>query len=66
MGVRAQVITNDDLEEGYKQLKAAISRFRPDLIPPPEDEVASQAARKAATHQPVPLVVLGPAGGRHD
>jgi hypothetical protein len=27
-----QVIENDELEEGYKQLKAAISKHRPDLI----------------------------------
>jgi hypothetical protein len=58
-----QVVINDDLEQGFKQLKAAISKFRPDLIPPPEDDAAAQAAKKAAaSNQPVPLVVLGPAG----
>jgi hypothetical protein len=58
-----QVVINDDLEQGFKQLKAAISKFRPDLIPPPEDNAAAQAARKAAaSNQPVPLVVLGPSG----
>lgn len=58
-----QVVVNDDLEQGFKQLKAAISRFRPDLIPPAEDDAAAQAARKAAANnQPVPLVVLGPSG----
>jgi hypothetical protein len=57
------VVINDDLEQGFKQLKAAISKFRPDLIPPPEDDAAAQAARKAAaSNQPVPLVVLGPSG----
>jgi hypothetical protein len=59
----AQVVVNDDLEQGFKQLQAAISKFRPDLIPPPEDDAAAQAARKAAaSNQPVPLVVLGPSG----
>eukprot|EP00882_Tetradesmus_deserticola_P025786 GHRQ01028352.1.p1 GENE.GHRQ01028352.1~~GHRQ01028352.1.p1 ORF type:complete len:220 (+),score=94.86 GHRQ01028352.1:141-800(+) len=62
-GVFDEVVTNDDVEQGFKNLKAAISRFRPDLIPPPDDDAAAQAARKAAaSNQPVPLVVLGPAG----
>lgn len=58
-----QVLVNDELEEGYKQLKAAISRFRPDLIPPAAHEAAAKAAQAAAALTPVPLLVAGPAGG---
>lgn len=61
-GVFDQVLVNDDLEEGYRQLKAAISRFRPDLIPPAADEDAARAAQQAAANTPVPLLVAGPAG----
>lgn len=58
-----QIIINDELDHGYKQLKAAIARFRPDLIPPADGDDAAQAAKKAAaSNQPVPLVVLGPPG----
>jgi hypothetical protein len=57
-----QVLVNDELEEGYKQLKAAISRFRPDLIPPAAHEAATKAAQAAAALTPVPVLVAGPAG----
>lgn len=57
-----QVLVNDDLEEGYQQLKAAISKFRPDLIPPAADESAAKAAQHAAANTPVPLLIAGPAG----
>lgn len=60
-----QIIINDDLEQGYKQLKAAIGRFRPDLIAPADDNDAAQAGKKAAaSNQPVPLVVQGPTGAK--
>jgi guanylate kinase len=64
-GVFDQVLVNDDLEDGYSQLKAAISRFRPDLIPPAADEDAARAAQQAAANTPVPLLVAGPAGMDH-
>jgi hypothetical protein len=57
-----QVLVNDELEEGYQQLKAAISKFRPDIIPPATDESAARAAQQAAANTPVPLLVAGPAG----
>jgi guanylate kinase len=57
-----QVLVNDELEEGYQQLKGAISKFRPDLIPPAADESAAKAAQQAAANTPVPLLVAGPAG----
>lgn len=61
-GVFDKVLINDDLEEGYKQLKAAISKFRPDLIPPTADDDAAKAAQQAAANTPVPLLVAGPTG----
>lgn len=57
-----QVLVNDDLDQGYTELKAAISSFRPDLIPPAAHEAAAKAARQAAASTPVPLLVAGPAG----
>jgi guanylate kinase len=63
-GVFDEVLVNDDFEEGYAQLKAAISRFRPDLIPPaPTDAAARAAQQAAAASTAVPLLVAGPAGG---
>lgn len=64
-GVFDEVLVNDDFEEGYAQLKAAISRFRPDLIPPAATDAAARAAQQsAAASTAVPLLVAGPAGGR--
>lgn len=63
-GVFDQVLTNDDLEDCYQQLKAAISRFRPELVPPPPTHEASCNAAQQATaaNSCSPLVVAGPAG----
>lgn len=65
-----QVLVNDDADEAYKQLKAAISRFRPDLIPPGADAddaaaaAAGQAAQQAAGTKSVIVILTGPSGVR--
>jgi guanylate kinase len=57
------VLHNDELAQGYRALKAAISRFRPDLIPPDADlNAAARAAQHAAASQPAPVIIAGPAG----
>lgn len=62
-GVFDDVLVNDDLEEGYAQLLAAISKFRPDLIPSAAHDAAARAAQQAAASTAVPLLIAGPAGG---
>jgi guanylate kinase len=62
-GVFDEVLVNDDADEGYSQLKAAISRLRPDLILPLAAAAAVRAAQHAAASQPAPVVIAGPAGG---
>jgi hypothetical protein len=63
-GVYDAEIVNDNHDEAYKQLCAAISKFRPDIIPPAEEvEAAEAAAAAAAAGGSMPhLVLCGPPG----
>lgn len=54
-----QVIENDKLDQGYKQLKAVISQHRPDLIPVSAECAASPAAPVTNVG---PVLLLGLAG----
>jgi hypothetical protein len=66
-------VTNDSFDDGYASLKAAISRFRPDIIPPPPPpgaqagEVGGPSGSRPGRpgHKaPAPALILcGPAGG---
>eukprot|EP00775_Hariotina_reticulata_P013032 gene13032-13161_t len=55
-----QVIVNDELDQGYKQLKAVISQYRPDLIPVSAECTVSPATPVANVGS---VLLLGPAGG---
>jgi hypothetical protein len=78
-GVFDAFVANDDESEGYAALQAAVSRFRPDILPPrpptpPSDAEAAAAAaaaasigagasRRAAAAAAPVLLLCGPAGG---
>lgn len=69
-------VVNDEQEQGYQQLKAAISSFRPDIIPLQEGSEAAGAEGDAGSggepqqgtlkalccQPPTALVLCGPSG----
>lgn len=61
-GVFDGMLVNDELEQCYQQLKAIITKYRPDIIPPDNEEAAKEDTKQqAATQLPV-LTFCGPAG----